>query len=115
MVPSPDWQLIELRFTLHALAQEAELALATQSEISDRPSELALSFGEALLAALERCNTFSAAQIAAMNAVAELLRQMSAAMDAQLWTESAVHYHPAWNQVRSLARNALRELEWDAE
>jgi hypothetical protein len=113
MATNPDWALAELHFTLHALALDADEALATQSEDSSRPNELALSFGDALLAALDYSQNFTATQLGALNEVAEVLRKMSSETHGELWTETAVYIHPAWNQVRSLARNALREFEWD--
>ena len=115
MIKNPDWVFTELHFALNALSLDAQEALATQSEDSSRPNELALGFGDALLAALEYSQNFTAAQLAALNAVAESLKTMSSDADARLWTEAAVHIHPAWTRVRSLARDALRELGWDID
>lgn len=103
----------DLRLTLYALSLQATDALATQPEDSRRPDELALSFGEALVAALGQLpDEFTGEQVRALNDLATLLRDMSSAERAELWTEEAVHSHPQWEKVRALAREALQELGW---
>lgn len=107
MATDPRWLLSELRLTLHALSLEPTGAPAAQ------PQEMALSFGAALMAALEPLSAeFTETQVRALNSLALLLRDMSGAERAELWNEEALHSHPKWQEVRALAREALQQLDW---
>jgi len=113
MVTDSQSLLGDLRSTLYALSLEATEVLETQPEESRRPDELALSFGDALVAVLGGLpDEFTGAQVLALNDLATLLREMSSAERSELWTEEAVHNHPKWREVRNLAREALQKLGW---
>jgi hypothetical protein len=107
MANDPQSLLSELRVALHALSLEATAASTTQ------PQELALNFGDALMAALgPLSDEFTETQVRALNSLALLLRDMSGSERTELWTEDAVSNHPQWQEVRALAREALEELGW---
>jgi hypothetical protein len=105
------WLLTDLCASLHALSSDASLALAMQDPSIKRPDQLALKFGKAVLTALtEDPTSLTADQVQMLNALATLLREMSA-QQSSLWTEEAVRNHPTWQEVRSLAAAALRQLD----
>ncbi|MGH7828976.1 MAG: hypothetical protein ACREP8_02250, partial [Candidatus Binatia bacterium] len=105
--------LSDLRLALHALSVDPTEASTHRPENASRPDKLALSFGAALMAALEPLSAeFTETQVRALNSLALLLRDMSGAERAELWNEEALHSHPKWQEVRALAREALQQLDW---
>ncbi len=104
------WLGTELCASLHALSLDAAEALAMQEPNQQRPAQLALSFGTAVLNIVSQPSPpVSQSLLTTLSELAALLSRMSA-QPGVLWTDEAVRNDPAWQQVRSLARRALTDL-----
>ena len=108
------WIFGELKRCLHALASDGDRALASAPPGSCRADELALDYGNFISAAFGSFERdFTSEQVVALRRVDELLSAMSSEDQSDLWTDEAVRLHPRWQEVRSLARAAVRVLGWE--
>ncbi len=88
---------------------------ATFEPLLRHPEQLAMRFGQAVLAALERSDfDLHPDLLKSLNDLAALLNRMSA-QAGRLWTTEAVLNDPSWQQVQQLARQALSELGGQAD
>lgn len=104
-----DWLGTDLCAALHALSLDGPEALAMQEPNERRAAQLALGFGNAVLNIVARQPAISQSLLNGLSELAALLNDMST-RQAELWTDDAVLTHPAWTQVRALARKALTDL-----
>jgi hypothetical protein len=100
----------QLIHALQALAAPAELQLARFPDFVVKADELALDFDDALRCAAQAGSPLSPAQHTALDRVDDVLRRMSTAGNAHVWSDAALRSAPDWATVRSLAADALRAL-----
>ena len=106
--------LEQLKWSLQALALPAPTQHALFPTFVCVADELALDFDDSLRLATPQAN-FTPEQRTALTVLDELFSQMSGKHRAELWTDSALESHPAWQQIRDLARRALETFGWDLQ
>jgi hypothetical protein len=103
---APPPQLGLVREAIAALAAEPadQLSMWRGAVVTD---ELALDFGNAhgVLPLLRRAGVAFEGEAAAL--MAELETLLSAAPESSLWSDEALHWHPAWARARVVARRLL--------
>lgn len=110
MTDEREWLGTQLCAALHALSLDAVEALAMQQPNERRAAQLALTFGNAVLDMVAQpSSSISQTLLNELNELAALLSRMST-QPGDLWTDNAVHDHPAWAEVRMRARTALTDL-----
>lgn len=110
MTDDREWLGTQLCAALHALSLDAPEALAMQEPNERRAAQLALTFGNAVLNLVaQESPPISQTLLNELNELAALLSRMST-QPGELWTDAAVGNHPAWIEVRTLARKALTDL-----
>ena len=114
-----EWRLRSLLRDLQALAAEPETLLQAFSfpgpdYVAD---DLAEDFGFHVELA-KRCvqeGLISEDMLERARAVLAKLDEMSGIRNAALWTDEALRTRPEWVEVRRLAREALRAMDYDLE
>lgn len=104
--------LTQMKWALQALAQQPAIQLTLFPEYVVVADELALDFDNWYGATKWR-ECFTAPQRATLEAVDDLLDQMTLARDPELWTEKALTERPEWREARELAQQALKSLDWE--
>ena len=106
--------LEELKWSLQALALEADVQQTLFPSFAATADELALDFDNWRRAASGQ-HAFTAEQHSALAAVDALLDEMSGKPNAGLWTDAALAGHPQWQEVRQRASRALAAFGWKLE
>ena len=107
--------LPRLRAALQALAQPASSQASLFPDFVVVADELALEFDDWFRVATtpELVPELTQPQCAALRAIDEQFARMSD--DRDVWSEEALAGHRDWDEVRSLARQALAEFGWQPE
>ncbi len=98
---------------LQALAMPAEVQLTLEPDGTNKADELALNFDDVF--GMNRSGRFplTPKQTRALNSVDAALEDMSGPKP--FWTEEALRTAGEWENVRSLAKEALRAFRWPIE
>jgi hypothetical protein len=108
-----------LLWSLQMLAAPAQVQVALQPDHVAKADELALEFDHWYECARGSISgEWTPEQSTALSTIDASLARMSAggpAFSAELWSVSALHTASKWEEVRGLARNALRCLGWPLE
>ena len=108
MTVDREWQRRALRDQLQRLAAPGDQALADYPDGCAKADELALDFHHSYTAYTSNfANEISPAALEALRTLDACLDRMSGHDNAHLWTDDAVRQHPAWSEVRRLAKRAL--------
>lgn len=109
---------VRLRFqhALQALALPADIQLGLFPDFVVKADELALNFDHWWRCVQdgfgERLNNQQRTLLEAIN---DQFTQMSGRGNGALWTETAIHENPLWEQIRALAKEALQSFGWPNE
>ena len=118
-VESEDWRFSRLRWSLQALAAQPEDQLALFPSFTSRVEELALEFDEHYRRAIaELSPAMDADQLEALRSIDAKLESMSAdgpEFAESLWEALGLRNSPHWDDVRSLAAEALARFHWPVE
>lgn len=102
----------ELRRTVQALAQDAELQVASFPDFVCIGDELVMEFGDAL-DAFRRSNPAADHRMAALSALDAHIDALSGAVDEDFWWDPArLRTDGAWERTRQLARAVLAAFGW---
>lgn len=105
--------LVRMRDAVETLSLPGEDALDSLPVGAHRADRLALLFDEEYTAYVASLSSLpSESQLGALQALDAEFSAMSDPSNRDLWTEVAVREHPQWEQVRLLARKAMREFGW---
>ena len=108
-----------LMWSVQALAAPAEVQVTLYPDFVVKANELALDFDN-----WYECARFSLApewsesqrtSLAALDAKLDAMSRSGAEFTEDLWLESALAADPNWEQVRDLARTAIRLFSWPVE
>lgn len=107
--PGTDRKRRQLRWSLQALAQPADVQLGLYPNFACKADELALEFRDAFLAVKEDAeNLFGQEQAEALGRIEAHLKGFSGEANADHWTEEALCSDRLWAETRALAKDALR-------
>ena len=118
-IENRSWIHDQFRWSLQALASNAETQRSLFPDFVCKAEELALDFDHWSEVVVSACGLkFADDQAEAVRAVDRRLMAMSlggAEFDEELWTDEALGGRPQWDELRSLAGAALASFGWPME
>ena len=108
--------LLNLKYSLQALAQPASVQVDLFPDFVQVADELALEFNHWCLVVLQAENKFSDHQRKLLVNLDSYLSKISNDhLKEKLWTRSALQEMEEWKQVRDFAKEILVELNWEID
>ena len=102
----------ELKWSLQALACEAEVQLSLYPDFVSKVEELANDFDGFRMAAIDNFGSeFSNASLNLLEAIDRKLDEIGE----ELWTPNGLRNDPNWQDIRMMARDALDSFGWPFE
>lgn len=107
-----DWRLERLKHALQALAMPASVQLSLLPDFVVKTDELVLDFDHWRLCAVSS-KQLDTAQLHALATVDHQIGTVNSGSN--VWQESALHSDPFWEELRTLAKQALEAFGWPLE
>ena len=105
--------LIKLKYSLQALAQPASIQLKLFPDFVQVADELALDFEHRHSVVAQNSFDLTSSQKESLAHLDALLSNMSKGIfTEELWTDNALRDRHEWEEVRSLAKETLKEFNW---
>lgn len=103
----------QLQRAVLALAQPANVQLSLFPDFVCKADELALNFEDGLYELVGHENEITPEQRSAVDALDQIITDMSGKPNASFWTEEALRSHPTWDEIRSAAKAVVVAFGWE--
>lgn len=106
--------LDKIKWAVQALAQPVEIQIGLFPDFVNVADELALTWEEAVYDLEEYSKFLSDDKLIAIRSLDEAILAISGENNYEFWTDTALRESNKWNEIRAIASNVAKTMNWSA-